>query len=229
MRTSMIIAPAALVAGAAAWGNGTEPVYTTEVVTAYTTFCPAATQITHGGVTYTVTSVRKAHTLRERHSWLMQNPQATTLTITNCPCTVTKPVISTPVVPPTSVASPVVPTTPVVSVPTVAPVPTTSPVVIPSSSVVVPVIPSGSPVVPIPITTGTSGPAPVTTPIYANTTVPITSATVPGAVPGTAAPSGTGASTPGSSPVIPFKGAAPKMAASGASLAGLLGLAAFFL
>lgn len=46
--------------------NGTAPVYTTEVVTAYTTFCPEATMITHKGQTYTVSS-------------------ATTLTITNCP------------------------------------------------------------------------------------------------------------------------------------------------
>lgn len=38
---------------------------------AYTTYCPEATQITHNGVTYTIT-------------------EATTLTITNCPCTVTK-------------------------------------------------------------------------------------------------------------------------------------------
>jgi len=53
--------------------NGTAPypVYVTEVVTALTTFCPEATKITHNGETYTVTS-------------------ATTLTITNCPCTVTK-------------------------------------------------------------------------------------------------------------------------------------------
>lgn len=56
MRTSMITASAALVAGAAAWGNDT--VYVTEVVTAYTTYCPVATQITHGGQTYTVTEVR---------------------------------------------------------------------------------------------------------------------------------------------------------------------------
>ncbi|KXT18447.1 hypothetical protein AC579_8157 [Pseudocercospora musae] len=52
-----------------------KPSYTTEVVTELTTYCPESTQITHGGVTYTVTS-------------------ATTLTITNCPCTVTKPVYS---------------------------------------------------------------------------------------------------------------------------------------
>ncbi|EME80958.1 uncharacterized protein MYCFIDRAFT_183196 [Pseudocercospora fijiensis CIRAD86] len=57
------------------------PSYTTEVVTQLTTYCPQATQITHGGVTYTVT-------------------EATTLTITNCPCTVTKPVYSSTAVPP---------------------------------------------------------------------------------------------------------------------------------
>lgn len=51
------------------------PVYTTEVVTAYTTYCPDATVLTVGPSTYTVTS-------------------ATTLTITHCPggCTVTRPV-----------------------------------------------------------------------------------------------------------------------------------------
>lgn len=65
----------AFAAGAQAMYNYTGPVYTTEVVTAYTTYCPAATQISHNGVTYTVT-------------------EATTLTITNCPCTVTKPVTS---------------------------------------------------------------------------------------------------------------------------------------
>ncbi|KKY19466.1 putative gpi anchored serine-threonine rich protein [Diplodia seriata] len=49
--------------------------YVTEIVTAYTTFCPYATELTHNGKTYTVT-------------------KPTTLTITDCPggCTVTKPV-----------------------------------------------------------------------------------------------------------------------------------------
>jgi hypothetical protein len=46
---------------------------TTEVVTAITTFCPGPTTITHGTKTYTVT-------------------EATTLTITDCPCTITHPV-----------------------------------------------------------------------------------------------------------------------------------------
>ncbi|KAI4174774.1 MAG: hypothetical protein LQ346_008192 [Caloplaca aetnensis] len=231
------IASAALVAGVAAThGNGTAPVqYTTEIVTAYTTFCPAATQITHGAETYTVT-------------------EATTLTITNCPCTVTKPVMSTPVVycstcaptsnapvVPTSPAEthPVVPTTPVethvtpiTSVPTQAPVvPTTSAVETHVSSV----SPVETPVTPVaPITTGTGSPAqpPVNQPIYGNSTVPAgPTGGAPGPViPGTAAPSGTASpsGTTGNSPV-PFQGAAPKLAASGASLAGLLGLAAFFL
>ncbi|KAK3051422.1 hypothetical protein LTR09_007445 [Extremus antarcticus] len=62
--------------------NETAPAYggdswTTEVVTAWTTFCPKATEITHGGQTYTAT-------------------EATTLVITNCPggCTVSYPATS---------------------------------------------------------------------------------------------------------------------------------------
>lgn len=51
-------------------GNGNGVTVTTEVVTAYTTWCPGATEITHGSHTYTVT-------------------EATTLTITDCPCTLT--------------------------------------------------------------------------------------------------------------------------------------------
>lgn len=50
------------------WDNGTTVV--TDVVTAYTTFCPAATTFAFNNVTYTVSS-------------------STTLTITNCPCTIT--------------------------------------------------------------------------------------------------------------------------------------------
>jgi len=54
-------------------------VYTTEVLTAYTTVCPAATSFSINGVTYTVT-------------------ESTTLTITNCPCTIVKPVTTSSVV-----------------------------------------------------------------------------------------------------------------------------------
>ena len=51
---SVVAASAALVAGANAWANAT---YTTEVVTAYTTYCPKPTQVVHGAKTYTVTKV----------------------------------------------------------------------------------------------------------------------------------------------------------------------------
>lgn len=47
----------AAAAGAHAWSNVT---YTTEVVTALTTYCPGPTEITHGATTYTITEVRCA-------------------------------------------------------------------------------------------------------------------------------------------------------------------------
>lgn len=46
---------AALAAGVSA--QNASVAYTTAVVTSFTTFCPAATQITQNGVTYTVKSV----------------------------------------------------------------------------------------------------------------------------------------------------------------------------
>jgi hypothetical protein len=73
MKFSVAVAAAALLAGAQAHSNVT---YTTEIVSSYVTYCPEPTKITHGGVTYTVT-------------------KPTTLTITNCPCTVTKPILTT--------------------------------------------------------------------------------------------------------------------------------------
>jgi hypothetical protein len=60
----------ALAAGANAFKNVT---YTTEIVTAITTYCPEPTTVEYGGTTYTIT-------------------EATTLTITDCPCTIKKPV-----------------------------------------------------------------------------------------------------------------------------------------
>jgi hypothetical protein len=64
---------ASILALATAVSAGQNVTYTTEVVTALTTYCPEATVLTHNGKTYTITS-------------------ATTLTITDCPCTLTKPV-----------------------------------------------------------------------------------------------------------------------------------------
>ncbi|EMC96061.1 hypothetical protein BAUCODRAFT_515072 [Baudoinia panamericana UAMH 10762] len=68
-------AVAGFAAVALAQNTTVAPVYVTDVVTAFTTYCPSSTQLTHNGVTYTITS-------------------ATTFTITDCPCTVTRPVTS---------------------------------------------------------------------------------------------------------------------------------------
>ena len=56
MRFAVAAAAATLVAGASATYSNTT-IYTTEVVTAYTTYCPAATSIVHGTQTYVVTEV----------------------------------------------------------------------------------------------------------------------------------------------------------------------------
>merc|ERR1711933_597094 len=72
MRFTAAVAAAGLAGAATAahMGNSTmaasaSDVYVTDVVTAYTTYCPEPTKITHKGETYTVS-------------------EATTLTITNC-------------------------------------------------------------------------------------------------------------------------------------------------
>jgi len=75
-----VLALAAASASAGAVNGTGAVVYTTSVYTAYTTVCPASTQLTFNGVTYTASS-------------------ATTLTITNCPCTVVKPVSTAAVAP----------------------------------------------------------------------------------------------------------------------------------
>jgi len=67
----------ALATSVAAWHDNVT--YVTDVVTAVTTYCPYATTLVHNGHTYTVT-------------------EATTLTITNCPCTITRPVTVSSVV-----------------------------------------------------------------------------------------------------------------------------------
>lgn len=58
---SVILAVAAMAVGASAWGNSSTPsavdYTTTEVVTSFTTYCPAATTITTNNQTYTATSV----------------------------------------------------------------------------------------------------------------------------------------------------------------------------
>ncbi|KAL9120202.1 MAG: hypothetical protein Q9187_003245 [Circinaria calcarea] len=185
MRFTVAASTAALVAGASANHLNTTmsntTIYTTEVVTAYTTYCPAPTEIVHGTETYVVT-------------------EATTLTITNCPCTVTMPVITStatycPTCPASSVAAPVY----------------TSPIV------------SGGPI---------SSAAPYPTYIN-NSTMPAGTGS-PGPIPATTVSVGSGSTgfvpSPSGSAPATFTGAANQaFAASGAGLAGLLGLAAFML
>ncbi len=74
--------------------------YTTEVVTEYTTYCPEPTTFTYGTVTYTVTEVSLNGWRKPLSRYKIQGltlEQATTITITDCPCTVTKPVITSTV------------------------------------------------------------------------------------------------------------------------------------
>jgi hypothetical protein len=129
-------------------GKNETVVYTTEVHTAYTTVCPASTELTFNGVTYTATA-------------------STTLTITNCPCTIVKPI-------------------------------TTSAVVVSSA------------------------------PIYSNTTTAATTTAVgvTTTAVGTTSVKATASATPST---ITASGANKVFALSGASLAGLLGLAAYLL
>ncbi|KAI1402070.1 hypothetical protein F4819DRAFT_485997 [Hypoxylon fuscum] len=116
------IAAVAFAAGVSAtYPAGNATAYTTEVVTSYETYCPGPTQITYGTNTYTVT-------------------EATTLTITDCPCTISKPVYTTSYVscatcaPPAPVYPTSVPAPPVYPNVT-ASVPTTAPVAYPTGSV----------------------------------------------------------------------------------------------
>ncbi|KAK1599819.1 uncharacterized protein LY79DRAFT_152397 [Colletotrichum navitas] len=70
MKVSQLLSAAGLVASTQAWGTDVHTFYTTVVTTAYETYCPSPTTFVHQNVTYTATT-------------------ATTLTITNCPCTIT--------------------------------------------------------------------------------------------------------------------------------------------
>lgn len=133
MKFSAAAVLAAATGASASYAVGNVTVVT-EVVSSYVTYCPGPTEITHGGSTYTVT-------------------EATTLTITDCPCTITKPVTTT---------SAVVCHTCVPEVPTSYPAPPPH-----QNSTIVPAPPASSnPGAPVPVPS-TSQPAPappVTTP-----------------------------------------------------------------
>jgi hypothetical protein len=63
MQFTTVATVAALAATVAAWPSNSSSVsvdYVTEVFTAYTTYCPASTEVTFNGVTYTATEVSHA-------------------------------------------------------------------------------------------------------------------------------------------------------------------------
>jgi hypothetical protein len=154
MKYSVAAIVLAAASSASAWSNDTV-VYTTDVVDVYVTVCPAGASVTVGGSTYTNTLT-----------------VSSTLTVTDCPCTIVKPVYTTSaVVAPTTPAAPVYP-------------------VYPNATTPVP----NAPVAP-------------TAPVVGSTVAPSSS------------PSG----------VVPASGGNKAFAMSGASLAGLLGLAAYLL
>jgi hypothetical protein len=72
MKYAVAAVLAAAVSGAHAYGKNVT--YVTEVVPEYVTYCPAPTEIVHGDKTITVSVPG-------------------TITITDCPCTITKPVV----------------------------------------------------------------------------------------------------------------------------------------
>ncbi|TVY53152.1 Clock-controlled protein [Lachnellula suecica] len=95
---------------ASAWATNGTVVYTTEVFTAYTTFCPASTEVTFNGVTYTATAVSSLQPGRSeiggRNAWDLSF-HALPITINSAPTTA--PVA--PVYPTTNGTAVVVPTT----------------------------------------------------------------------------------------------------------------------
>jgi len=105
MQFGKLAVVAGLAASVSAWANET---WVTTTVSVLTTVCPVATSMTFNGVTYTATASQ-------------------TITITNCPCTVSYKPTVTPVVPvstPAYVNTTVAATTPVG---TVSPVTTAKP------------------------------------------------------------------------------------------------------
>ncbi|KAI1290611.1 hypothetical protein F5Y03DRAFT_55803 [Xylaria venustula] len=179
------IAAAALVSGVsasyAAYSAAPNVTYTTQVVTAYETYCPEATQITYGTNTYTVT-------------------EPTTLTITDCPCTVSVPVYTTSSVICSTCSSSAYSSAAYSSAPSstyVGVYPTLSVPSYPSANSSTAVVPGSTPAV------ATTPESPATGGVY---------------------PTG----TPSPSP-IPTAGAEKVATLSGAAFAGLMGLVAFAL
>ncbi|EPE27881.1 hypothetical protein GLAREA_04672 [Glarea lozoyensis ATCC 20868] len=157
------------------------PVYITTTVSEYTTYCPVPTQVIQGNVTYTVTS-------------------ATTLTIKNCPCTVSYPATTYTTVTLSSTTT----YCPAPTTVTIGPVTTYCPT---AGTYTIPVVT----VTPVPGTPPTPAPVPVTTT----------------AVPGVPAPTGGVPVGPVASPTGPLIANGAEKVSAG--LFGLVGFVAMLL
>lgn len=204
MRYSNVAAPFALVAGANAWNTS----YTTEVVTSFTTYCPEATTLTQNSKAYTVTKDQ-------------------TLTITDCPCTLTHPIVESSATPAPISTSSVAQVISIIASPSSFSTETASQTVASSATVVS--VPSVSAA---PVASGISPAVSSAAAFSAPYPTTVVSASV---ALGTAAPIGSASSVPSSpvSPVSPstspFTGAGKRLVASGTSIAAVFALAAFFL
>ena len=77
MQLSTLLTALALAASSVSATYNASTVYTTEVLTAYTTYCPAATSIVHGTQTYIVTEVKKYRNLPPESRALSSSPTST--------------------------------------------------------------------------------------------------------------------------------------------------------
>jgi len=221
----------AAVSAGMGWNETTT--YTTETVTSYTTYCPAATTVTQGTKTYTATA-------------------GETLTITDCPCTLKHPVTTTA---PTMVgtAPPVWVTTTVSEYTTYCPAPTTvvqgnmtytvteattltitncpCSVSYPATTYTTMTLSSTTTYCPAP-TTVTIGPMTTYCPTPGTYTLPVVTVTPVAGSPPTPAP--VAATTTAGTPIAPTASATAPITANGAEkvgagLAGLVGFAAMLL
>lgn len=141
MRFFATVAAAVTLLGAATahYGKGSESnstapaSYTTLTVTSLETYCPSATSTVVNGKTYTVTTVcfipQTMNQPSSTYTRLTNSNQATTLTITDCPCLVSYPVTTSTLAPGSSPAGSPPPASPPATTPT-----TVIPVPIPSGS-----------------------------------------------------------------------------------------------
>ncbi|THV54976.1 hypothetical protein BGAL_0016g00190 [Botrytis galanthina] len=172
MQFSTVAMISALAVSASAYGNSSiAAVWVTDVVTSFVTVCPAATSFSFNGVTYTAT-------------------ESETVTITNCPCTISKPVYTT-------------------------------------SSVICNTC-TAAPTAPV-----SSAAAISSAPAWGNNTAPAATGgvtTSKGSVGTTSAPAaGSSPSASTTAPIVVSNNGNRAIALSGASLAGLLGVAAYIL